>query len=64
MSKLLHSEVSEILSMDRRKTLKTFAAASIASFLPPYVKARNHSDVIVIGDSFRRVFMQERRAVY
>ena len=49
MSKLLHSEVSEILSMDRRKTLKTFAAASIASFLPPYVKARNHADVIVIG---------------
>ena len=49
MSKLLHSEASEILSIDRRTTLKTFAAASAASFLPSYLKARNHSDVIVIG---------------
>ena len=49
MSKLLHSQVSEILSIDRRTTLKTFAAASVASFHPSYLKARNHSDVIVIG---------------
>jgi len=49
MSKQVHSKKNKILSIDRRETLKTFAAASIATLIPTQLRSSSSSDVIIIG---------------
>ena len=49
MSKQVHSKKNKILSIDRRETLKTFAAASITTLIPTQLRSSSSSDVIIIG---------------
>ena len=49
MTKQVHSKKNKILSIDRRETLKTFVAASIATLIPTQLRSSSSSDVIIIG---------------